>query len=281
MSAPLPPRQPQGLKHLPAWSRLGFLCPGFAPRRLAGKGEQLVVLLVNPLLDVGDILLGQVAEPALDGEVLAHRLRLRDLPGDHILPVDHFIKREDLRLDRKPRCRQGLLRVAPPARRAGGVDVEVGRTLDERCLLRLVHEVEIVVRVARGHIGSAMSYGDGRHVLLPRALADALLSRRRGRGRGAVGGRARPLDAGIHVGLVIEAEVDEVVPALEGPGQGLHADIRGRAVTAHADKGDLLLRDLPLPHEGLVARLDPRDDRRGVLEGDMEPRHPPGALGEG
>ena len=61
-----------------------------------------------------------------------------------------------------------------------------------------------------------------------RALAD------RGRRRRAGGGRRRAgtLDAGVHVGLVVVADVEHVVVALEHPGQAGETDVDGAAVPA-------------------------------------------------
>ena len=50
--------------------------------------------------------------------------------------------------------------------------------------------------------------------------------------------RTRTLHAGVHVGLVVVADVEDVVVALEHPGQAGHADVDGAAVAAlgqHAD----------------------------------------------
>jgi hypothetical protein len=55
--------------------------------------------------------------------------------------------------------------------------------------------------------------------------------RRRGEERGAAG----TLDARVHVGLVVEADIEHVVPALHRPGKGLEADVHRPAVAADGD----------------------------------------------
>ncbi len=84
----------------------------------------------------------------------------------------------------------------------------------------------------------------------------------------------------VHVGFVIEAEIDHVVAALESAGQGLHTDVGCRAVTAVTDDGNIGLVDYTLPVHRFISRFDTACHGRGILEGHMYPRCPPRGLRE-
>jgi hypothetical protein len=58
--------------------------------------------------------------------------------------------------------------------------------------------------------------------------------------RAAGGRRAGALDAGVHVGLVVVADVEDVVVALEHPGEATEADVDGAAVAALGDHPDVV-----------------------------------------
>ena len=90
------------------------------------------------------------------------------------------------------------------------------------------------------------------------------------RGRGARGRRRRAgaLHAGVHVGLVVVADVEHVVVALEHARQAAEADVGGAAVAALRDRRARRSRPLtrsaaatPVATAGGVAeqRVDPRD----------------------
>lgn len=70
----------------------------------------------------------------------------------------------------------------------------------------------------------------------------SLLSAWRGRGGGAEGGEARLLDARVHVGLVVVADVEHVVVAVDGAGERLQANVRRAAVAGETHHGDVLGR---------------------------------------
>jgi len=84
--------------------------------------------------------------------------------------------------------------------------------------------------------------GDERQVLLPLALAADFFRR----SRGCTGKRsgARTLDAGVGVAFVVVADVNHVLVALHGAGQGAEADVKGGTVAADADHGALLAKVL-------------------------------------
>ena len=88
-----------------------------------------------------------------------------------------------------------------------------------------------------------------------------------GRRPGAERRGAGPLDAGVHVGAVVVADVDHVVAALHGTGQRLQADVVRAAVAAERDELHALVGgDLAGALQALERRLDAGDRRRRVLE---------------
>ena len=83
-----------------------------------------------------------------------------------------------------------------------------------------------------------------------------------GRGAGA-------LEAGVHVGAVVVADVEHLVAALHGAGERLQADVVGAAVAAEGDELDVLL-DLALLLERAEGGLDAAERGGGVLEGGVD-----------
>lgn len=77
-------------------------------------------------------------------------------------------------------------------------------------------------------------------------LAAAQFSRRGGGGGGACGRRTAPLNTRVHIGLVIIADIEDVLVSLHGSGQGLQADIHRAAVSC---KGHNLCMCIPLVFE--------------------------------
>ncbi len=90
------------------------------------------------------------------------------------------------------------------------------------------------------------------------------LPERRGGGDRGMRRRAGALDAGIHVGLVVEAHVQHVVAAFQHAGQRLETDIEGAAVTAHGQHLVVLPRCFQ-------CRLHARGHGGRVLEQGMHP----------
>ena len=92
------------------------------------------------------------------------------------------------------------------------------------------------------------------------------------------GGGGGALDAGVHVRLVVVAEVHHVVAPLHGPGQGLEADVVGAAVAADGEEFEVVPDLAPLL-EGLVGRLHAPAGGGGVLEGGVDVAVLPGGVG--
>mgnify|MGYP003694499833 CR=1 FL=1 len=126
-----------------------------------------------------------------------------------------------------------------PAERAGHVRCECSAR--RRCFIACVTlRFEIAqVRDARGRdVRNAVRHRDQRHVLAgPEDVARRSRPDRRRR-RGARRGRRRAgaLHAGVHVGLVVVADVEHVVVALEHPRQAAEADVGRAAVAALRDR---------------------------------------------
>ena len=124
-----------------------------------------------------------------------------------------------------------------------------------------------------------MGHGNGHHVFLPGALAEALLARRGRGGHGPEGGGAGTLDAGVHIGFVVPADVGEVVAPFQGPGEGLEADVAGGAVAAHGHHLGHGAFKFALAFQDTQGGFDAGSHRRGVFEGHVNPGMHPGGLG--
>ncbi len=124
-----------------------------------------------------------------------------------------------------------------------------------------------------------MRHRDPRHVLARAEDVAGKGSDRRGRG-GARQRRRRTgaLHAGVHVRLVVVADVEDVVVALEHAGQAPEADIGRAAVAALGDDANAVAAQCPVRrgdarrHRGRVAeqRVDPGNLPRGFRIGRRE-----------
>ena len=106
---------------------------------------------------------------------------------------------------------------------------------------------------------------------LGRSLPKDCLALRAGGRVGVEGRQARPLDAGVHVGLVVPADVEDVVAALEGAREALQADVGRAAVAAGGHHVDAFLQQALVLH-GVP---DARGDGRRVLKQAVNPRGVP------
>ena len=133
-----------------------------------------------------------------------------------------------------------------------------------------------------GHVGDVVRDHDLGQVLA--VLLLALLDRTRGRGRGvgAQGRRARTLDPGVHVCLVVVADVEHVVTAFHRSGQGLQTDVVGATVTAEGDEVHVVPfdRQIAVFLERAEGSLHAADRGGAVFEGSVDERGFPGRVGE-
>jgi len=98
-----------------------------------------------------------------------------------------------------------------------------------------------------------------------------------GRGR-TLGGGAAPLDARVHVGLVVKAHEKELVTSLDGTRKRLETDIVGGTVAREGHESDIVLY-LSFALQDTVCGLHAGYRGCGVLEGAVDPWHVPGIVG--
>ena len=173
------------------------------------------------------------------------------------------------------------LRLVTPADGTVGEDVEEGGAVCGDRALDLHAQVVPVRRGRLRHVGHVVRDCDGRHVLAPLRLAEALeAGGARGRAR-AERRRPRALDARVHVGLVVVADEEEAMAALERARERLKADVVGSAVACEDDDGHVLVRRERVPATQRTLRaLDAACHRSRVLERDVEPRNVPRGRGK-
>ena len=188
-----------------------------------------------------------------------------DTDGD--LAVLGLEDREEPGLLGQPGHADRVARVRAPAERAGDEDVEVAGAAELHGPLDLGLEVVEVGDRRRGDVGDAVGHGDAGKVLALSEDVARLGPDRLGRG-GARRRRRRAgaLHAGVHVGLVVVADEEHVVVALEHPRQAAEADVDRPAVAGLGDDADI---GPPLHPQ---RRGDPGGDRGRVAEQRVEPR---------
>ena len=117
----------------------------------------------------------------------------------------------------------------------------------------------------------------GRFLPVPNTLPGASPTAMRGGcARGRRGCARGSLDAGVHVGLVVVADVEHVVVALEHPGQAPEADVGGAPVAALGH--DLDVGPCPCRRR---AAATPVATAGRVAEQGVEPGNLPGGFGIG
>ncbi len=135
--------------------------------------------------------------------------------------------------------------------------------------------VEVGDRRSRD-VGNAVRHGEAGEVLALSEHVAWLGADGLGRRRACCGWRgAGALHAGVHVGLVVVADEQHVVVALEHPREAAEADVDRPAVAGLGDDAHVV-HSLHLQRGG-----DAGCDRGGVAEERVEPRDPPRGLGIG
>ena len=211
-----------------------------------------------------------VAEAALEPQVLLHRLAAADALGDPALAVDDLLEHHAAGLHRHPGGLDGVAGLHAPAGGAGAVAVDVGGAADLGRALGALDEVQRVGDRGGGDVGDPVGGDDLDHVLaqLGQPLLAALQEAHRGgRGAGPEGRGPAPLAAGVHVALVVEAHVDEVLVSLHRPRERGQADVGGAPVA-----GDHQEVDPVAPPHHTQRGVDAGGDRGGVLEEHVEVR---------
>jgi hypothetical protein len=207
-------------------------------------------------------------QPDPDGKRLPRRI------SDAVATAFDLVQRPVARLNRQPGDLHQLFgRVVPPGL-AGREDVEEGGARGRERPPQLLPQIAPVADAGLGDVGCAVGRDDLGEILPWLELA-ALPRAHRGRRRArALRRGAAALDPRVHVPFVVVADVQEVIPALNRPGQALQPDIVGAAISA--DGHDLGHGgDLPSRMQGLRRRLDARGRGRSVLKGVVQPGHRP------
>ena len=204
----------------------------------------------------------------LDRHLAADRCRRDDFPVLSLEDGEHPA------LGRQPGDLQGVARRRPPAQRARHEDMQVSRPAQLHGTRHLRLQITDISHGRRCHIRDLVRHCQTRHVLALAERAAWLGPHSLGR-HGACGRRGgpRPLHAGVHVGLVVVADVEHVIVALEHAGQGPEADIHGGAIPALAHDPDIGAA------LGLHGRCHTSGHGRGVPEQRVQPGDPPGGLG--
>ncbi|OQC70517.1 MAG: hypothetical protein BWX50_00804 [Euryarchaeota archaeon ADurb.Bin009] len=217
--------------------------------------------------------LEEVAEALLFCEVLLDRFAPHLLYLLH-LAVDYLVVHPEAGIDGEFTHRERLAGLKTPPRAAGGMHLDVAGAGGVDRAFDLLHEVGRVGDRGGRDVGRTVGGKDRGHILLREQVSRRARARRARRGARAVGRRTRPLDPGVHVGLVVVADVGDVVAPLEGAADAEHPDIERGSVAGDADN----LFAAPLL---LQRRLDARRNRRNVLEERVDPGNLPGGLGVG
>ena len=189
----------------------------------------------------------------------------------------------------------GVHRIVVPALGARIERVNEGRPADRQRLAHLVHRVHGVGGVdGRDVLAVGMTGGQHRRgVLLPAPVHDAPhLARRAEGGVRTPGRRARHLDVGVGVRLVVVHQDQQVVlGVLERRGNRRKPHVGAAAVAAHRDHVDRFLRHLALAHHhfqggggagggrarGSELGVHPGDRPRGGVVGGVGHVHAPRA----
>ena len=225
----------------------------------------------------GRHVLGQhVPEPALHGQVVGHR----PLDGRVEVAVRPLLRvvlpdREEPGLDDPPAQLDRHRGLVDPALLARRVAVQEGRAHVVEALAGLVHQVDGVAHRRGGHVAVRVSLGHHLGQVLRRqllALGDRLAERRE-RGHARVGRGRRGLDAGVGVALVVVADEQRVVVAVQRAGDRPEADVRGRAVARHHQDVRVRARVPALPDHRLVAGRHAGGERAAAGDRGVRPRH--------
>ena len=174
---------------------------------------QLGPVLIDLLLDLLQILFGEVLESPLGQEIIPHR----EVPGlvcnRDVLPVPHFVEGIVFRLHGQSADSGGQSFLEPPARWTGGQDMDVFRPFYLLGLRDLSPEIIGKAGRSRSAIGYPVGCHDLHHILLVPWLSKGCRH-----GPGMLGRGGADLDARIHIPLVVKTAVDDVlVPCPQHP----------------------------------------------------------------
>ena len=246
-----------------------------APNRTARLAQrepsELLPFGVAVLLDELYVLFVERPEARLPLEVvLDAREALRRSAGvavDGVAPVLVFGEVPQAAVHGLAGHLDGLVGRVAPARRAGREHVQKARAMDVAGLLHLAQQVGQVAGAGCGGVGNGMGGHDLKEALLVGKAAVHVLAGRRGGGPGTVRRERAALDARIHIRLVVVADVEHVVVAVDSAGQRLQAYVGSAAIAGKAHHGAVLRLDALRLKAGLNAGEDARSGGEGRNHG--------------
>ncbi len=120
-----------------------------------------------------------------------------------------------------------------PAKRAGDVNMDITRSMNTHPFRNFCLQVMEVGDGSRGHIRNAMRHGNAGKVF----ANPYRIPRFRSYGLGSIGpcsrwGGARALNPGVHIGLIVIADIQHVIIAFEHSGKTTKSDVHGCPITS-------------------------------------------------
>jgi len=149
------------------------------------------------------------------------------------MSVFDLVERKEATLHRQAGDANGVGRIGLVAGWAGSVDHQEAEAADGLGFYHLAAQVLEERRRCRCCVGDMVGGDDGHHILgaPPHEAVRAGVGRR----RCAVGRGCAALHAGIHVGAVIIADIEDVLVACRCAGKRLQTDVESAAVAGHND----------------------------------------------
>ena len=139
--------------------------------------------------------------------------------------------------------------------------------LNGKSRLYLTLQVSIIIHRSGGHIRNTVISCDHRHIFLAGSVTHGC-----GRGFGTIGGKAGTLNAGIHIGFIVIANIEDIVPPFQHAADTLKANVGGAAVTS-------LGNDIHWPFlQSFVGGFHSGCDRRRVFKEAVQKGDTPGRI---
>ncbi|GFI55138.1 hypothetical protein IMSAG013_00179 [Clostridiales bacterium] len=118
-----------------------------------------------------------------------------------------------------------FIRGDSPTGRTGRNNVDIFRSFDFRRFFHLAHKVGQIADACSGCIGNTVGGDNLKHIFLLLQISANILSRRRCRRFRTERSQRAFLNAGVHICLVVVADIQDIVVTVDGAGQCLQADI--------------------------------------------------------
>ncbi|OIQ70809.1 hypothetical protein GALL_475770 [mine drainage metagenome] len=148
--------------------------------------------------------------------------------------------------------------------------MNIARAMDRHGLFDLVFKIAQVGHRGGRDIGNLMCHGNLRHIFtLTKLIAGVRAHDHGGGGTRSRWGSAGALHTGVHVGLVVIADIEHIVIAFEHPRQAAKTDVGRAAVAALRNHSDIAATF------GLHRRSDTGGHRCSITKQRVNPRHLP------